>query len=443
MQAYRDDPTAVAALVEPDRVHRDLYVAPELFALEDEWLFARNWIYVGHASQVPEAGDFYTTRIGTCPVIMMRQGDGSIRVLINRCAHKGAAVISEICGKAGRALRCPYHAWTYGLDGALLSMPLKSDYDPVAFARSPAAKGLRPAGAVAVRHGFVFARLSETGPDFQSYFGSALAPLDNLAARAPEGELQVAGGCLRSVIRCNWKIYVENIVDPAHAPSTHELAAQSAAAIGDAMANDRQEPAVLEQLLPFGVSYNYFSTAGVRIFPNGHAILGTKASLHSAYAKLPDYEAMLERVHGADHARAVLSFAPQNTLFFPNLAFKAMPQTVRAVRPLDVDRTLVETWSLLPKGAPDAVLQRTVMYNRLVFSPMSVVAHDDFHVFESIQQALHAPGNEWVNMQRGYRGGEAEEMRDYEDGNDELALRNFYRAWQRLMVAAAEAAREA
>jgi len=317
-------------------------------------------------------------------------------------------------------------------------MPLKSDYDLAAFAHSPAAMGLRPAGAVAIRHGFVFARLSAKGPDFHGYFGAALAPLDNLAQRAPDGELVVAGGCLRSIIRCNWKIYVENIVDPAHAVSTHESASQSAAAIGSAMSNDQKEPAVLEQLLPFGVNYSYFSQAGARIYSNGHAILGTKASLHSGYAKLPDYEAMLERVHGPDRAREVLSFAPQNTLFFPNLAFKASPQTVRVVRPLAVDRTLVETWSLMPKGAPDAVLQRTVMYNRLVFSPMSVVAHDDFHVFESIQQALHAPGNEWVSMQRGYRGDEAEETRDFEDGNDELALRNFYRAWQRLMVAAAE-----
>jgi phenylpropionate dioxygenase-like ring-hydroxylating dioxygenase large terminal subunit len=438
MPAYRDDPAALAALIEPNRVHRDLYCAPDLFALEDALLFARHWIYVGHASQVPDAGDFCTTTIGTCPVIMVRGGDGAIRVLVNRCAHKGAAVVSASCGNAGRALRCPYHAWAYGLDGALLSMPLKADYDAAAFAQSPAARGLRPAGAVAVRHGFVFARLSATGPEFEAYFGAALATLDNLAQRAPEGELVVAGGCLRSVIRCNWKIYVENIVDPAHAPSTHESAAQAAAAIGTALANDPTEPAALEQLLPFGVSYDYFTHAGARLYPNGHAILGTKASLHSAYRPLPEYEGMLARVHGPERARDILSFTPQNTLFFPTFAFKGSPHTVRAVRPLAVDRTLVETWSLLPKGAPAEVLQRTVMYNRLVFSSMSVVAHDDFHVFESIQRSLAAPGNAWVDMQRGYRGGEAEETRDVEDGNDELLLRHFYRAWQRLMVTAAE-----
>lgn len=439
MSADRDDPAALSALVEPDQVHRDVYLAPEIFALETQRLFARNWTYVGHASQVPEPGDFYTTTVGACPVVMIRQQDRSIRVLINRCAHKGATVLSETCGNVGRAIRCPYHAWTYAMDGALLSMPLKGAYDAARLARSPAGQGLTPAGAVASRHGFVFARLSARGPAFQSYFGEALATLDNLAERAPEGELVVAGGCLRSLVRCNWKIYVENILDPAHAVSTHESAADAASVAGKAMANEATDPAVLEQLLPFGVNYSYFGTAGARTFANGHAILGTRASLHSAYARLPDYEAMLERRHGTEHARAVLSFSPQNTLFFPNLAFKGSPQTVRVVRPLAVDRTLVETWSLLPKGAPDAVLRRTVMYNRLVFSPMSIVAHDDFHVFEGIQRALAAPGNDWVSLHRGYRGAEPDGVCEIEDGNDELLLRHFYRAWRRFMTAAPDA----
>jgi phenylpropionate dioxygenase-like ring-hydroxylating dioxygenase large terminal subunit len=433
---YRDHPEALAALVRPGEVHRDLYVNADLFALEDERVFARTWVYVGHASQVPNPGDYLTARIGSCPVLMVRREDGTIVVLINRCAHKGNAVVSEFCGNAGRALRCPYHAWTYGLDGALVAVPVKGDYGPD-FTLSNAAKGLARAGAVAVEHGFVFARLSADGPDFKAYVGEALAALDNLAARAPEGELAVAGGPLRSVINCNWKIYLENIVDPVHPVSTHESAAQAAAKAGGAMANEGAAATALEQLLPFGVNYTFFGKSGARTYRNGHAILGTKASLHSAYAALPDYEAMLERRHGAARAREILAFSPQNTVFFPSIAFKSMPQTVRVLRPLAVDRTLVETWALLPKGAPAALLQRTLMYNRLVFSPMSVIAHDDFAVFEAIQRSLAAQGNEWVSLHRGYRGAEdAEETRDFEDGNDERLMRNFYHAWQRLMTGA-------
>jgi hypothetical protein len=77
------------------------------------------------------------------------------------------------------------------------------------------------------------------------------------------------------------------------------------------------------------------------------------------------------------------------------------------------------------------------MYNRLVFSPMSVIAHDDLHIFEGIQRSLSAPGNDWISLHRSYHGDEkAYETRDLEDGNDELLMRNFYRAWRRLMTAA-------
>lgn len=431
-----DDATRIDALVKPDEVHRDVYLDRALFALEDARIFRRCWVYLGHESQVPEPGDFITTRIGSVPVIMIRHADRSIRALINRCAHKGAEVLSEQCGHVGRAIRCPYHAWTYATDGRLLSLPLKGDYDSDRLAASSAGRGLVAAGAVAVRHGFVFARLSESGMGFEDYFGDALATIDNLADRAPDGELVVAGGVLRSVINCNWKIYLENIVDPVHAVSTHESAAQAAEAVAKSLSNVATTPTALEQLLPFGVNYSFFGKSGARVFPNGHAILGTKSSLHSAYAPLPDYEAALARRHGAARAQSILSFSPQNTVFFPTLAFKGSPQTLRALRPLGPDRTLVETFALLPKGAPDALIKRTIMYNRLVFSPMSVIAHDDFHVFEGIQRALAAPGNEWVSLQRGYRAGADESgVRETEDGNDEILLRNLYRAWRQFMTA--------
>ena len=72
------------------------------------------------------------------------------------------------------------------------------------------------------------------------------------------------------------------------------------------------------------------------------------------------------------------------------------------IRPLAADRTLVEAWSFRAEGAPDLLFERSMTYNRLVFSPMSVVAHDDVHLFESIQQGLRAEGNEWVSLHRDF-----------------------------------------
>ena len=85
---------------------------------------------------------------------------------------------------------------------------------------------------------------------------------------------------------------------------------------------------------------------------------------------------------------------------------KGSPQAIRVIRPLAADRTLVEAWSFRAEGAPDMLFERAMTYNRLVFSPMSVVAHDDVHLFESIQQGLRAQGNEWVSLHRDYQRGE-------------------------------------
>src|SRR5690349_19045113 len=188
MGRYRDNPRAVRNLVEDDRVHRDVYTSPEIFQLEMERLWSRTWIYVGHASQVPNPGDFITLDIAAQPVIMVRHSDGTIRVLLNRCAHKGTKVVYDFAGNTGKTFRCPYHAWTYRTDGTLLNIPLKEGYEG---ARLPA--GLHPIGNVEIHRGFVFARLADKGLGFREYFGDSLSSIDNLADRSPEGELEITG----------------------------------------------------------------------------------------------------------------------------------------------------------------------------------------------------------------------------------------------------------
>ena len=120
---YRDDAGALKRLVRDDRVHRDVYTDAEVFQLEMERLWSRTWIYVGHTSQIPDAGDFLTLDVATQPVIVVRHSDDSVRVLLNRCAHKGTKVVYDTAGNAGKTFRCPYHAWTYRTDGTLLQVP--------------------------------------------------------------------------------------------------------------------------------------------------------------------------------------------------------------------------------------------------------------------------------------------------------------------------------
>jgi phenylpropionate dioxygenase-like ring-hydroxylating dioxygenase large terminal subunit len=435
MPSAYDDPATLAALVEADRVHRDLYLSEEIFALERDRLFARAWLYVGHASQVRSPGDYITVDLAGRPVILVRHLDGTLRVLMNRCAHKGSMLVTERAGNTGKAFRCPYHSWAYRTDGTLLAVPDRAGYEGTRMHECATGKGLHPA-ATAERRGFVFARLSETGPSLEAFCGPALEAIDAMADRSPDGELEVAGAPLRNVIRCNWKVYLENVNDTLHANVTHESAALAATAVWNAQPPGADKPMALEQLLPFGSGSDFMATMGGRVFANGHSFLGTRQSIHSGYAALPEYEAAMNRAYGPERARQILAWAPQNAILYPSIAIKASPQTLRAVRPLGPDRTLVEAWAFRPKGAPAVLTERTFLYNRMVFSPMSMVAHDDVHVFETIQRGLRASGNEWVSLHRDFKPSELG-VADYSSsGVDEVLMRNQFRAWAGLMGAA-------
>ena len=115
----------LSQLIEPGRVHRRVYTDPAIFDLEMERLFGRAWLFVGHESQIKKPGDFITTELGKYPVILTRHTDNSVRVLINRCTHRGPKVVNEKCGNR-RQFTCLYHGWAFGTDGKLLRVDRKS-----------------------------------------------------------------------------------------------------------------------------------------------------------------------------------------------------------------------------------------------------------------------------------------------------------------------------
>jgi phenylpropionate dioxygenase-like ring-hydroxylating dioxygenase large terminal subunit len=260
------------------------------------------------------------------------------------------------------------------------------------------------------------------------------ACLDAMADRSPEGELEVIDPPLRNVIGCNWKVYLENVNDTVHANVTHESASLAAQAVWSTKPADTPKPMAIEQLMPFASGNDFMEKMGGRVFANGHSILGTNASIHSAYSTLPGYEAAMRAAYGDERAAKILSWSPQNAIIYPTIAFKGSPQTLRVIRPLAAERTLVEAWALRPRGAPDVLAERTLLYNRLVFSPMSIVAHDDIHVFESIQKALRSSSNPWVSLHRDFREAELG-CGDYSTtGVDEILMRNQFRGWLALMA---------
>jgi phenylpropionate dioxygenase-like ring-hydroxylating dioxygenase large terminal subunit len=433
MGKYTDDVARLSALVQPDRVHRDVYCDPELFELEMQRLWQRTWIYVGHDSQVPKAGDYYTAQIAAQPVIMVRGAEGKVHVLLNRCAHKGAKLVSATSGNCRGHFRCPYHGWTYRSDGSLRAMPMKSGYAGTGFAESTAAQGMTQLAYASYR-GFVFARLSAEGPSFEEYFGDSLSSIDNMADRSPVGQLEVTGGVLRYMHNCNWKMFIENLNDVMHPMVAHESSAGTARDLWKDQPSDAPVPMVIEQFVPFVSNYEFFDRMGVQVYDHGHSYTGVNFSIHSKYSSVPEYERSMEQAYGAERAQAILGEARHNTIYYPSLTIKGAIQTIRVVRPIAADRTLIESYTLRLVGAPDELLERSVMYTRLINAPTSVVGHDDLHCYRAIQEGLAAGGNEWISLHRNHDPAEAEGMAGRYNGASEISMRGQFRAWLAAMT---------
>jgi hypothetical protein len=184
----------------------------------------------------------------------------------------------------------------------------------------------------------------------------------------------------------------------------------------------------VEQILPFGAGYDFYDGMGARVHAHGHSVLGIHFSMHSGYGVSEDYRAALEAAHGPERARQVLEHAPQNAVLYPGLALKSSPQVMRVIRPLAVDRTLVEAWCLRAVDAPELLFERGLSYTRLV------VAHDDIELFQGIQRALHADGNPWISLHRDSRGDDAGLYGQPINATNEVLMRNQHRAWLEAML---------
>jgi phenylpropionate dioxygenase-like ring-hydroxylating dioxygenase large terminal subunit len=434
MNGYRHNVEAVRDLVRETEVHRDVYIDQDVFQLEMEHLFANTWAYVGHDSQVPNAGDYFGTTIGTQPVLMVRHTDKSVHVLHNRCPHKGTRITTETCGNTGKFFRCPYHAWSFKTDGSLLAIPLRKGYENTGVETSHAGAGMSPVRHVRNYRGFVFAKLTDHGPDFDTFFGESLSSIDNMVDRSPVGKLEVAGGVLRYMHNCNWKMLVENQTDTCHPMVAHESSAGTAVNVWKNAPPGSKKPMAVEIYAPFMAPYEFFEGMGIRVWPNGHGHTGVSHSIHSDYSAVPGYFEMMVEAYGEVRAKAILDENRHNTVYFPNVMIKGPIQLLRVFKPIAADKTLVESWTFRLVGAPDMLLERTVMYNRLINAPTSVVGHDDLEMYERAQEGLHVDANQWVNLQRLYSSDEEPDVTAVTNGTTEWQMRNQFRAWKKYMT---------
>jgi len=197
-----------------------VYTDPEIFEKEMElFFFGKTWNYICLSCEIPNKGDYIRSWVGTRPVVATRDANGEIHVLENRCVHKNALVCWKPRGNE-KALICPYHQWTYKLDGQLSGVPFRkgalgkggmpSDFEP----KQHGMRRLK----VHERNGVVWASFAEDAEDFEAYCGpDVLGYVDRLFPGRPLKLL----GYQRQSIPCNWKMYFENLKDPYHATLLH------------------------------------------------------------------------------------------------------------------------------------------------------------------------------------------------------------------------------
>jgi phenylpropionate dioxygenase-like ring-hydroxylating dioxygenase large terminal subunit len=206
------DYDASAPLAEASTIPGAWYTDPRVAELERRTVFSRSWQLAGRSDQVAEPGQYVTAEVGGEPVVVVRGNDGALRGFFNVCRHHAAAVISKSEGKAEN-LRCPYHGWTYNLEGALVLAP---EFGGVAnFDRG--ANGLVPIQSVEWQ-GRVFVRLDPDGPSLEGFLGKSL--IERLEHLNLEQLRWFARR--RYTLNCNWKVFVDNYLDGGyHVPHIH------------------------------------------------------------------------------------------------------------------------------------------------------------------------------------------------------------------------------
>lgn len=193
-----------------------------IYRLELERIFARGWNFMCHDSQIREPGDYFVSYIGEDQVIVVRDEQGDVHVLLNTCRHRGNALCRTEQGRA-KSFVCSYHGWNYALDGRLLAVPGEKTYYRGAIERSRL--GLVKAARVESYLGFWFATMDADAPALAEYLGDV--GRTGLGMVCAHGDVEAVDGIQKNVVDCNWKIAVDNLFDWYHVMYSHASAGKA------------------------------------------------------------------------------------------------------------------------------------------------------------------------------------------------------------------------
>jgi len=426
IQHERDATTEqLLATVRPEegKVPASIHTDPDVYRLELERVFGRVWLFVAHESEVPEPGDWVVRDMGEQSVIVSRGDDGSLRVLLNTCRHRGMRLACEDQG-SGPSWRCPYHGFTFRNDGSFLGAP----YQRYAYPEGLDRESLRliPARCDTYK-GLVFATFNPDAESLVEYLGEVRWYLDILVGRA---EFEVVGVPQRWIVPTAWKLPAENFASDAyHTVTTHAFLAK----LG------------LVQGVDFG-------RQGYHVVPAGGHGLGIGTQQDGPWYP-PELRAEYER----NLSPAQLALMDQIKNFhgnvFPNLSFlipnvieiggqRVTGMTIRLWQPIGPDKIQALSWHLVEKNAPDwwKALGRKVYVQ--TFGSSGMFEQDDTENWEmQTRGSLSSLSFDRPVILNYAMGMGREPLRDfpgpgvvYDGKYSEAAARGFYQHWLDLMV---------
>lgn len=412
----------VAALVREDKVHTTLYSDAAIFDAEMDRVFNNCWVWVGHVSEVAEAGSYKTAMIGLSPVIVSRDRKGDLHVLLNRCRHRAATVCE---GKRGntRSFVCPYHGWAYALDGALRTVPKDGEYEGVF---DPSDYPL-----VRLRHetyqGMIFATMNDQLQSLDNWLGKARKWIDLFMKQGGGYPLKVLGDH-RFRFPGNWKIQLENTTDAYHFPVVHKSFVTSL---------DDETSQVFDFLDGEGF---------VEDLGNGHSVMVMIPELvdldQNLDAPIPArFEGFAQSLRDEGFAETevrrlvrAVGGSGFNLNLFPNVACSMA--FFRVLTPISVNETEIHHVAIGGDGAPASFNRLRMRLHEHFQGPMGFGTPDDAEAWERVQKGSMAGPDEWIMINRGMS-----KQAKTDEGNvrgavcSEVGMRAAYRQYAKTMSA--------
>jgi len=418
------DGTRLSELMDP--AHREVSMRllsdPDIYQYELQNIFGRCWTFIAHETEIPEPGDYVMRYIGEDPVIVTRDRDGEINVLLNVCTHRGMMVCRAEGGK-GNQFKCPYHGWIYDNRGRFLGAPIAREQMHGQF-RSKAELGL-PKARVETFAGMIFANWDESAVSLDEWLGGYKWYLRLMFDRTPEG-LEVLGPPQRFIINANWKCAGEqHNVDGYHTISLHASLVE------------------LSQMV--GGDENPTAQIGLNISVNGHAlrcidtrdpiILNLKDKIRRDMPPMerlrilpppgltPEQVPQLAERFDEGELRVMAEFKPEVGGMFPNSGIFSLPfplgdQVVGVIClhsfvPKGIDKFEFMNWYLVEKTASEEMRSAMRRAMTLAFGTSGFVENDDADTWPQMTQSARGVMGRRQRIRYGAMTGEGTKPADW------------------------------